>query len=258
MTPTPAREGLPELPEATVWLDSNELASIDACLDWSGTATSKRDAVPGQNVPAYTADQMQAYAVAYAAALSQPAQVGGEVANHVGWFNEIQPGSFHFIAGEVDPRTWHDNGKPYHRALCALPQPQPVGGKRFDGRPVYPERSAIGRLYVLLDTMTADTEVEKNRRSILADAIDELTAAPPPPSDAAQGECDCLADFVGEGRHLSDCPAYTPPSQPVRVDEVRILSVEEIAIAKAAEHPLEFVTVRTADLRAALSAHKGE
>jgi hypothetical protein len=62
----------------------------------------------------------------YDEALSQPAQ-----GKHIGWFNETQPGVFHFIAGTVDPRTWHDNGKPYHHALAAL---SPPANGENDGR----------------------------------------------------------------------------------------------------------------------------
>jgi hypothetical protein len=119
--------------------------------------------------------------------------------------------------------------------------------------------------------------------TVIRDNLSQRKGEKAPPSDAAQGLERCPDGcYRPKARNAADCAAgccskwyavrdseaaaecsklaafWTPPSPPVRVDEPRILSVEEIAIAKAAEHPLEFVTVRTADLRAAFRAHKGE
>jgi hypothetical protein len=233
MTNTPAREGLPELPEPVGYMERNA---------W------------GPKPDYYTADQMRDYAVAYAATLSQPAQGGGEARSPYGYCPICgAKGAARERRLDGDDICAKNHKYP---SRAALPSPQPEKGE-----PSGLERQQLCWQHRPGQRCPTPQSCSENGCS----AVEREQLTPPPPSEMSPEAVEQWhRDDYERLRQEDNARRYAPPSdaaqgvQAVRVDEPRILSVEEIAIAKAAEHPLEFVTVRTADLRAALRAHKGE
>lgn len=67
----------------------------------------------------------------------------------------------------------------------------PTGDIRFDGRPRYPEQSAIGKLYTVADAIQPSAaQHEQVRRRLILEAVDMLIAAVPEQVSEVQGSND--------------------------------------------------------------------
>jgi hypothetical protein len=245
---TPAREGLPELPEAVSWEYRYRytLPNGGKC-DWRRVSQdeAQRHAEHGSGAyearDLYTAAQMHKFREeGIAAALSQPTQGGGEVPQDaVLWAlgtrvpEEVRARYGYpvhytvadYMAGDTDEnmlvmRTVLESVAGQFPASAALPHPQPVKVYACD--------------YCGCDYTDA-TYCCHRRRDYMA-AHGQREATPPPPSDAAQGV------------------------QAVRVDE--LIEVAKAAAMKIQHNKEPWFPMTDRRLKAALlvalRAHKGE
>jgi hypothetical protein len=255
MTPTPAREGLPE-----------RVAKILKDAGWRDTADAQWDGLR-RVIPDI------------AAALSQPAQ-GGDVVRWEYRYRHTLPNGgkcdWHRCTKEQAERYDADPFSAYEtRALAAaLPRPQPEKGAKLltDQRPRCCEK-AVQVWEVCADCLAFNAAVR-----------DAFT--PPPPSDAAQGEHvrhiggGLLAIYRGDEqvREIGVTPGWSfrdrdefiaryNAARPVRVDEAMVERAAEaigrLRATNAAGNPDSWVRKyredNTALARAALAAaHKGE
>lgn len=128
---------------------------------------------------------------------------------------------------------------------------RPTGDVRFDGRPRYPEHSAIGKLYAVADAIQAAApKHEQVRRRLILEAVDMLVAAEQAHVGKVQGDAVRslaaewreraeelnLGDAVGVTHHwkLKDCAdeleaaiASALPFSPVEVTDAMVHTYSE-------------------------------
>jgi hypothetical protein len=268
MTPTPAREGLPELPEAVAY--RHDIAWVDGLGDPTFSTKPPKPVngpmakcVVSETVSSlYTAAQMHQFReegiAAYIA--SQPTQVGGDI-----W-----PAIDKMLVAAYEHGLNHEpmDMMAMQRRFAALPRPQPE-----------PQPATGGEFCLICDMPSGDVAYCSTCASVSigeawANRPGQSKTTQPPPSDAAQGDKE-FADhmdtleyvervFRDEGssrmaESVVRAARFFAASRPVRVDEV--LTV--LDLLRTDRNGKKWDCIQSAsgsmvDVSRLLAAHKGE